>query len=192
MSLLSGNYHYRSFFIGFYTTYQILTLENWNSLLYEIWQMNYLCFFYFVAWIFIGNYVIFNLFISILLQSFDEEEEEDEDDLTLDEKIEKIYLLPAYLNMVKNSLHKNGNKKLKSHRKIFNKNEDNENEIDNINDDESLLDSKSFSQIKISKNFKDSYFKSSSLYERENSLELSRSIELKSYENFINSDSYEM
>ena len=57
MSLLSGNYHYQSFFIGFYTTYQILTLENWNSLFYEIWPMNYLCFFYFVTWIFIGNYL---------------------------------------------------------------------------------------------------------------------------------------
>ena len=194
MSLLSGNYHYRSFFIGFYTTYQILTLENWNSLLYEIWPMNYFCFFYFVAWIFIGNYVIFNLFISILLQSFDEEEEEDEDDLTLDEKIEKIYLLPAYLNMVKHSLHKNKNKKLKSYRKKFNKNEDNENEVDNINDDESLLNSKSFSQIITSNNFKDSYFKSSSFNERENSFELSRSIELKSHENNVNdeeSDEYQ-
>ena len=110
MSLLSGNYHYRSFFIRFYTTYQILTLENWNSLLYEKWPMNYFCFFYFVAWIFIGNYVIFNLFISILLQSFDEEEEEDEDDLTLDEKVEKIYLLPTYLNMVKHSYDKNAKK----------------------------------------------------------------------------------
>lgn len=44
MSLLSGNYHYQSFFIGFYTTYQILTLENWNSIFYEIWPMNYFCF----------------------------------------------------------------------------------------------------------------------------------------------------
>ena len=123
MSLLSGNPHYQSFFIGFYTTYQILTLENWNSLLYEIWPMNYLCFFYFVAWIFIGNYVIFNLFISILLQSFDEGEKEDEDDLSLDEKIEKMYLLPAYLNMIKKTSNTNKTTKLRAYRKRFDKND---------------------------------------------------------------------
>ena len=70
MSLLSGNSHYQSFLESFYTTYQLLTLEGWNSLLIEMWAMNYLCFFYFLAWIVLGNFVLFNLFISVLLQSF--------------------------------------------------------------------------------------------------------------------------
>ena len=199
MSLLSGNYHYRSFFIGFYTTYQILTLENWNSLLYEIWPMNYLCFFYFVAWIFIGNYVIFNLFISILLQSFDEEEEEDEDDLTIDEKIEKIYLLPAYLNMVKNSFVKDANKKrLKSYRKKFDKNEsDTNNRNDNINEEGSFINSQSFNQMKTSdhkithNNMKESYFRSSTINERDNSFATSRLIESKSL-NMTNNEEEEI
>jgi hypothetical protein len=63
MSLLSGNYHYQSFLEAFYTTYQILTLESWNELLIEMWPMNYLCFFYFLAWIIFGNFVLFNLFL---------------------------------------------------------------------------------------------------------------------------------
>ena len=174
MSLLSGNYHYQSFFIGFYTTYQILTMENWNSLLYEIWPMNYFSFFYFLAWIFIGNYVIFNLFISILLQSFDEPEEEDDDDLTYDEKVEKMYLLPAYLNMVKKSAFCNKEKKLKAYRKKFDKNDEN----DDIQEDEeeSVNDSKDFSNSKISNSNFESYYNSSS-HNDNISLEVSRSLE---------------
>ena len=101
MSLLSGNIHYQQFGEGFFTTYQILTLENWDSLLYEMWPMNYLCFFYFVFWIFLGNYIIFNLFTSVLLQSFGQDDEEDKDDPTEDEIIENMYPLPDYFYAIK-------------------------------------------------------------------------------------------
>ena len=181
MSLLSGNPHYQSFFIGFYTTYQILTLENWNSLLYEIWPMNYLCFFYFVAWIFIGNYVIFNLFISILLQSFDEGEKEDEDDLSLDEKIEKMYLLPAYLNMIKKTSYTNKTTKLRAYRKRFDKNDIG---INTSNTSESFIDSKDITQSKLASSNHDSYYKTSS-NEYMSSNEVSKS------EQKINEDDYD-
>ena len=101
MSLLSGNIHYQKFVEGFYTTYQILTLEDWNSLLYELWPMNNLCFIYFVIWIFLGNYIIFNLFTSVLLQSFGNDDENDVDDMTDDEVIENMYPLPDYLYTIK-------------------------------------------------------------------------------------------
>ena len=101
MSLLSGNIHYQKFVEGFYTTYQILTLENWNGLLYELWPMNNLCFIYFVIWIFLGNYIIFNLFTSVLLQSFGNDDENDVDDLTEDEIVENMYPLPDYLYIIK-------------------------------------------------------------------------------------------
>ena len=186
MSLLSGNYHYQSFFIGFYTTYQILTMENWNSLLYEIWPMNYLSFFYFLAWIFIGNYVIFNLFISILLQSFDEEEEEDEDDFTYDQKVERMYLLPAYLNMVKKSAYSNKNPKLKAYRKKFDKNI----EETDVNE-ESFANSKENATSKISNSHLESYYKNSSFNDN-TSYEVSKSMEHKAIEdNFKEEDNQE-
>ena len=101
MSLLSGNAHYQKFVEGFYTTYQVLTLENWNGLLYELWPMNNLCFLYFVVWIFLGNYIIFNLFTSVLLQSFGNDDENDVDDMTEDELVENMYPLPDYLYTIK-------------------------------------------------------------------------------------------
>ena len=188
MSLLSGNIHYQSFFIGFYTTYQILTLENWNSLLYEIWPMNYLCFFYFVAWIFIGNYVIFNLFISILLQSFDEGEEEDEDDLSYDEKIEKMYLLPAYLNMIKKSAFSNKNRKLKAYRKKFDKSE-NDNNNNQLNS-ESLEASRDrdITTSRFSNSHLESYYKTSSFENTTMSYDVSKSMEHKNNEEINDED----
>ena len=122
MSLLSGNYHYQSFLEAFYTTYQVLTLESWNELLVEMWPMNYLCFFYFLIWIVLGNFVLFNLFISILLQSFGEGEKDDDDDegLAEDEKIEKMFILPDYLQTVKDSVKfKNSTEKLQKRNQIF-------------------------------------------------------------------------
>jgi hypothetical protein len=99
MSLLNENYHYKSFGEGFYITYQVLTMENWDGLLYELWNMNEIVFFYYAIWIFLGNYIIFNLFTSVLLQAFSEDEEDF--DLTEDEIIENLYSLPDYLYNLK-------------------------------------------------------------------------------------------
>ena len=107
MSLLSGNIHYQSFLNGFYATYQILTLEGWNELLIELWPMNYFCFFFFLAWIVLGNFVLVNLFISILLQSFGEGGDDEDDDLTEEEQLEKMYTLPDYLYSLKRKKKKN-------------------------------------------------------------------------------------
>ena len=66
-------------------------------MLYELFPMNYLCFFYLSVWISLRNYIIFNLFTSVLLQSFDDNEGDDEDDDDYNEIIEKMYILPDYL-----------------------------------------------------------------------------------------------
>ena len=99
MSLLSDNIHYKSFGEGFFITYQVLTLENWDGLLYELWNLSGFCFIYYALWIFLGNYIIFNLFTSVLLQAFGEDEEDY--DLTEDEVIENMYSLPDYLYNLK-------------------------------------------------------------------------------------------
>ena len=99
MSLLNGNIRYQSFMISFYTTFQVLTVESWNKLLYELWPLSKFVFFYYLVWIFLGNYILFNLFISILLQSFDDsDKDEDDDENTF---IEKNFGLPDYLYKLK-------------------------------------------------------------------------------------------
>ena len=112
MTILNGNVRYQSFLIAFYTTFQILTTKNWNSILYELYPLNHYVFLYYLVWIFLGNYILFNLFISILLQSFDDEPNEEEDE---DTKIDEEYELPDYLAKLKQieSDHKSSLKKQK-------------------------------------------------------------------------------
>ena len=58
---------------AFLSVFQILTLENWNDILYLTMrsdQNSFLSVLYLIAWIFIGNYIILNLFLAILLDGF--------------------------------------------------------------------------------------------------------------------------
>ena len=53
-----GNYD--NFNIAFLTAFQILTMENWNSLLYDAIrssQIKFISAMYYIAWIFIGNFI---------------------------------------------------------------------------------------------------------------------------------------
>lgn len=78
-----GNYD--SFLIAFLTVFQVLTTENWNSVLYDCMRSEELGQFapviYYVSWIFIGNFILLNLFLAILLDSFLAEDDEEIDDI---------------------------------------------------------------------------------------------------------------
>jgi hypothetical protein len=69
--------------------FQILTLENWQTVLYVTLrnQENVLTDIFipiviFVIWIFLGNFILLNLFLAILLDAFlEEDDEEDLDEI---------------------------------------------------------------------------------------------------------------
>ena len=108
--------------------------------------MNFLSFFYLLVWIFLGNYIIFNLFTSILLQSF-QDDEEDDDDEDEDTKIEKMYELPEYLLSIQKieTEHKNKLKKKKNSSSFSSKNDD-----FNLNSQSHINNSNSYSQSRNS------------------------------------------
>ncbi|CDW88937.1 cation channel family protein [Stylonychia lemnae] len=75
--------NFQDFHNAFMTVFQLLTMENWSYILYDTLYYSDLnqvvIIIYFVSWIFIGNFILLNLFLAILLDSFlVEEEEEDE------------------------------------------------------------------------------------------------------------------
>ena len=76
--------NFDSFSNGFLTVYQLLTMENWQNVLYcgMKGQNPIIASIYFVSWIFIGNYILLNLFLAIMLDAFwdDREEEPTEND----------------------------------------------------------------------------------------------------------------
>lgn len=66
-------YNFDGILFAIYTVFQIISLENWNNAMYYCWyglgQAPAQLFFYTV--ILLGNYVFLNLFIAIILSSFD-------------------------------------------------------------------------------------------------------------------------
>lgn len=91
MSLFGGKFNYSdglprgnydSIGIACITVFQLLTMENWISVFFDSIRSDinkYLISIYYVIWIFIGNFILLNLFLAILLDSFLEEDEEDAD-----------------------------------------------------------------------------------------------------------------
>lgn len=65
--------NFDAFNSAFLTSFVILSLENWNEVMYNAMAcgtnfiINGL---YFVSWIFIGKYMLLNLFLAIMLDSF--------------------------------------------------------------------------------------------------------------------------
>lgn len=64
---------------AFVVTFQIITTENWNNILYNcITSAGVFSSLFPIAIVIFGNYIIMNLFISILLQGFDEDDESED------------------------------------------------------------------------------------------------------------------
>ena len=76
-----GNFD--SFGIGFFTVFQVMTTENWNSVLYDSMRseaMKFVAPVYYITWIFIGNFILLNLFLAILLDGFMTAGQDEDDD----------------------------------------------------------------------------------------------------------------
>lgn len=69
----------------------MLTTENWNSVLYDSMRNEEIGYYapviYYVSWIFIGNFILLNLFLAILLDGFLSEDDEEAGD---EEEIERL------------------------------------------------------------------------------------------------------
>ena len=70
--------NFDSFNLAFVWVFQLLTIENWQSVMYTFMRSNVnniITIIYLLSWIFIGNYMLLNLFLAILLDSFSDEDE---------------------------------------------------------------------------------------------------------------------
>ena len=85
--------NYETFAVAFVTVFQVLTMENWQQVLFASMSIsnNDMAFktvtaIYYISWIFIGNFILLNLFLAILIDAFNEEEDVDEEELDDAEK----------------------------------------------------------------------------------------------------------
>lgn len=67
------SFSYDSLFQSFLTVFQIMTLENWNSILYNTMRTDVnqiISLTFLITWIILGNLLFLNLFLSIILDAF--------------------------------------------------------------------------------------------------------------------------
>lgn len=66
--------NFDSLLASFFSLFQLLTLENWTDIveiLFKSTVPRWVTLLYVITWIVIGNYIIFNLFLALLLSGFD-------------------------------------------------------------------------------------------------------------------------
>ena len=72
--------NYDSFWIAYVTVFQVMTIENWHYNLFDSMRTSIpkaVTGLYYVVWIFIGNFILLNLLLSIIFDAFMSADEED-------------------------------------------------------------------------------------------------------------------
>ena len=62
------------------TVFQVMTIENWHFNMYDSMRTNtpvYVTGLFYVVWIFIGNFILLNLLLTIIFDAFLRADEED-------------------------------------------------------------------------------------------------------------------
>ncbi len=74
--------NFDSFNGAFLTMFQVLTMENWQNVLYSCMRVETpaISAIYLITWIFIGNYILLNLFLAIMLDAFTETDDAMDED----------------------------------------------------------------------------------------------------------------
>ena len=63
--------NFDDFFWAMMTVFQILTGENWNSIMYDCWKSRSTAPAYFISLVVFGKFCVLNLFMALLLRPFD-------------------------------------------------------------------------------------------------------------------------
>ncbi len=61
-----------------------MTMENWNEVLYIAFKSGinyYITLLYLISWIWLGNFLLLNLFLAILIDGFTSKPQKNEDDI---------------------------------------------------------------------------------------------------------------
>lgn len=64
--------NWRDLGISLLTLFNIVTLEGWTDVMFRAMELNELSWLYFVSFVVVGTFVVFNLFIAIIINNLDE------------------------------------------------------------------------------------------------------------------------
>ena len=94
--------NFDSFLVSFVTVFNIITLDSWTKIFLIIRDQKFFLAIFSIFWIFIGNFLLLNLFITILLDSFSQylDKIQENDESIIDKEVTEI------LTVQKNALKK--------------------------------------------------------------------------------------
>jgi len=93
--------HFDNFHIAFVTVFQILAGENWPAIMYDcVRAQGIVAVLYFIIWVVMGQFILLNLFLAVLMDNFDkiggqkekEETDDDDDDFDSDDEEDALPL----------------------------------------------------------------------------------------------------
>ena len=63
--------HFDNFYFAFLTSFQVLMKNNWNNIMYEVVSASsFVSFFYFLIMVLLGSFILLNIFLGVLIDSF--------------------------------------------------------------------------------------------------------------------------
>ena len=131
MQLLGGNLNtqtsrsnFDSFFQALLASYQVMITENWNSVLQSVFASssmnNWVGSIYLISWVILGNWILLNLFLAIILHEFTTPESK-RDQREAEEELNHEEFDDPYLSSIYRSMNTGGsNASLLSHQKSIN------------------------------------------------------------------------
>ena len=83
-----ANFNY--FVLAFTSVFIVLAGEDWNTVMYDhVRATNGTSVIFFVSLVILGNFILLNLFLAILLKNFEEKDEDEETGATVEEEKKK-------------------------------------------------------------------------------------------------------
>ncbi len=69
--------HWGSFGVAVLTLFRIVTLEDWTDLMYTALELHDWAWVYFISFIFVGTFVVINLFIAVVINNLEKSKDEE-------------------------------------------------------------------------------------------------------------------
>ena len=130
--------HFDKFHNAFITIFQVLSLENWDSVLISALRYNPVSSIFLIVWIIIGNFVLLNVFLAILLQGFQNFEKV----ASYDERIKKNSITNRLFKTVSSRINEKRMKEIEARYIVEEDEENGDEEISDISDLEKIFHKK--------------------------------------------------
>jgi len=100
---LYDDLYFENFKMSFFSMFYILTLNNWNVIMYQNYKYSPFFGIFCIIWMFVSNFLLLNLCTSIIMDSLDELKDEERINFSQEELLNQYYL--EEMKIIKNNIY---------------------------------------------------------------------------------------